>query len=92
MRGNLLHGESWGFLVAVEYIVQESGAYDNGGLTEWEGTFVPDLPVNLTASWFGLELEDGRRGRIEVTRRSQAPDSPEAPTMYRFRGRYGLNG
>lgn len=90
MRGNLLHIESFSHLVAVEYIVRETGEFDNGGLVDWEGTFVPDLPVRLNGSYFGLELEDGRRGRIEVTVRHQAPDSPEAPTMYRFKGRYGV--
>ncbi len=87
MRGMLMHRDPVSYLVAVEYLIRESGAFDNGGLTEWEGTFVPELPVTLSGSAYVLELEDGRRGAIEVTARQQAPASPDAPVMYRFAGR-----
>lgn len=87
MRGMLMHREPVSYLVAVEYLVRESGAFDNGGLTEWEGTFVPDLPLTLTGTAYVLELEDGRRGAIEVTAKQQSPNSPDAPVMYRFVGR-----
>lgn len=92
MRGMLLNLETRGYLVAVEYLLQESGDYDNGGLSDWEGTFVPELPLALTAATYILELEDGRRGAIRVVERRQVAGSPEAPTVYRFRGRAGTTG
>ncbi|GEM_PF-3551484 len=90
MRGMLMHHENISYIIAVEYLLQESGMFDNGGLTDWEGTFVPDQGISASNSLFVLELEDGRRGRIQVTVRIQAPNSPEAPIMYRFRGTAGL--
>ncbi len=90
MRGMLMHNENVSYIVAVEYLLQESGMFDNGGLTDWEGTFVPEQRISASSVLFVLELEDGRRGRIQVTVRHQAPDSPDAPIMHRFRGTAGL--
>ncbi len=84
MRGNLLKNDTASYIVAVEYIVEESGAYYDGGLLDWEGTFIPDMPVTLSADNFILELEDGRRGRITIVSKRAMEDRP---TLFRFTGR-----
>ena len=89
MRGMLLKSETVEYIVAVEYLVEESGEFYEGGLYQWEGTFVPGMPVSLSADSYVLELEDGRRGRIAIFHRYAAPAQP---TVYRFRGHAGLHG
>lgn len=87
MRGNLLKNDTASFIVAVEYIIDESGHFYEGGLSEWEGTFIPELSLTLSGDAFILELEDGRRGRILIMQRRVIPDQP---TLFRFRGRAGV--
>lgn len=87
MRGMLLNGDSVQYIVAVEYILEESGVPHNGGLSDWAGSFVPSLPYNLNASSYILELEDGRRGRIGILQKQGAGNQP---AVYRFQGRSGV--
>lgn len=88
MRGMLLKAGSLEYIGAIEYLVQESGAYREGGQYDWEGSFIPQLPVNLGAAAYVLEMEDGRRGYVEVVRRQAVGDDR---TIYRFRGHAGVN-
>lgn len=88
MRGMLINGESLQYIVAVEYILEESGQPHNGGLSDWTGSFVPAMAYNLTAPSYVLELEDGRRGRINIFQKFAIPDQP---TVYRFQGHSGIN-
>lgn len=87
MRGMLLKHDAAEYIVAVEYLLEESGAYFEGGLRDWEGSFIPALPYRLDASAYVLELEDGRRGSIAILQRYAVSDQP---TIYRFRGQAGL--
>lgn len=88
MRGMLLSGESAQYIVAVEYLLEESGSAYDGGQYDWEGSFVPTLPYSLNASGYILELEDGRRGRISIVQRRVLPDQP---SLFVFRGHAGVH-
>ncbi|MEK7214110.1 MAG: hypothetical protein AAB289_00735 [Chloroflexota bacterium] len=88
MRGVLLKAGSLEYLVNVEYIARESGAYHEGGQYDWEGTFIPELPITLGAAAYVLQMEDGRRGYVNVVQRRQLE---EYRTLYRFEGHAGVN-
>ncbi len=88
MRGNLLNATTTSYIIAVEYIIQESGAYYEGGQYDWEGSFVPSLPLTLGASSYILEQEDGRRGLIRIVRQRPIPEQP--PICF-FSGHAGLD-
>ena len=88
MRGMLLHGHTASYLIAVEYLIEESGPGFEGGLYNWEGSLVPSMPITLsTSNGYILEQEDGRRGRINIVRQRA---NPEQPPLCWFRGHAGL--
>ena len=88
MRGMLLHGGTASYIVAVEYLLEESGPGFEGGNYNWEGSLVPAMPVSLSASTgYILELEDGRRGRVTIVRQRSVPEQP--PVCW-FSGHAGL--
>ena len=88
MRGTLLRAGSLESLVNVEYIVRESGAYHEGGQYEWQGTFIPEMPLALSAPAYVLQAEDGRRGYVTITHRQPLE---EYRTLYRFQGHAGVD-
>ena len=88
MRGMLLNSETAQYIVAVEYLLEESGQLYEGGQYDWSGSFVPAMPVGLSASAYLLELEDGRRGRISIFQRYGLP---EGPSVHRFQGHAGVH-
>ncbi len=88
MRGVFLKTGSLEYLVNVEYIVRESGVYHQGGQYDWEGAFIPEMPLTLSASAYVLQMEDGRRGYVSVIHRQPLE---EYRTMYRFQGHAGVD-
>ncbi len=54
------------------------------GLKEWRGSFSVDDPATLSQNEYQLELDDGRAGRILITRKSFA--SGPGTTLIQFTG------
>ena len=88
MRGMIMDGRTVSYIIAVEYLLEETGTFFEGGYYDWEGSLVPAQPINLrTQGQYILELEDGRRGRIVIVRQRTIPEQP--PVCW-FTGHAGL--
>jgi len=87
MRGMLLNASTESYVIAVEYLIEETGVAFEGGNLNWEGSFVPSMPLQLNAGAYILELEDGRRGRISIV---QKRDLGEQGPLCWFSGHAGL--
>jgi hypothetical protein len=88
MRGILLSASTVNYVIAVEYLIEETGVEFEGGNYHWEGSFVPSLPLRVNpGAAYVLELEDGRRGRITIVRQR---DMGEQGPLCWFNGHAGL--
>lgn len=83
----LLNATTASYVIAVEYLIEETGPSFEGGNYNWEGSFVPSMPLRLNAAAYILEQEDGRRGRVMIVRQRDVGE--QGPICW-FSGHAGL--